>query len=81
MGDYSCATGGGVGKCVLLIWIKTVEPLLWDTSIQRTPPFRGHKIWFQKKVNVIQLFESVSSIEGIALFSGNGHVFWKSTLI
>ena len=28
----------------------TVEPLLWDTSIQGTPPFRGHKIWLRKNV-------------------------------
>ena len=27
----------------------TVERLLWDTTIQGTPPFRGYEIWSQKK--------------------------------
>ena len=36
----------------------TVEPLLWDTSIQGTPPFRRHKIWSQKSAHII--FESIS---------------------
>ena len=36
----------------------TVEPLLWDTSIQGTPPFRRHKIWSQKSAHII--FESMS---------------------
>ena len=38
-----------------------VEPLLWDTSIQGTPPFRGHKIWLRKNVYIIFVF--VTSIE------------------
>ena len=34
----------------------TVEPLLWDTSIQGTPPFRGHKIWLRKNVYIMFVF-------------------------
>ena len=40
-------------KCVLAIWghflphfpaqSRSVEPLLWDSSIQGAPPFRGHE--------------------------------------
>ena len=30
-----------------------MEPLLWDASVQETPPFRGHKIWSQKNVHII----------------------------
>ena len=33
--------------------IITVDPFLWDTSIQGTPPFRGHKICPQKNVHII----------------------------
>ena len=33
----------------------TVEPLLWDTSIQETLPFRRHKIWSWKNVLIILL--------------------------
>ena len=52
----------------------TVEPLLWETSIKWTPLFRGHNIWSRKKVHIT--FVSVTSIEGIPLFRGNGHLFW-----
>ena len=33
----------------------TVETLIWNTSIQRTPPFesRGHQIWSRKNVVII----------------------------
>ena len=34
----------------------------WETSIQGTPPFRGHKIWSWKNVYIIFVF--VTSIEG-----------------
>ena len=34
----------------------TVEPLLWDNSIQRTPLFRGHKIWSKKNFHIIFAF-------------------------
>ena len=30
-----------------------VEPLLSDTCIQGTPPFRGHKIWSRKNTHTI----------------------------
>ena len=53
--------------------VYTVEPILWDTSIQETPPFRGRKIWSPKNVHVIFVF--VSSIEGTPLFMGEGIVF------
>jgi len=54
--------------------ISTVELLLWDTSLQETPPFRGHKIWSRKNVDII--FVSVTSIEGIPLLRGKGHFLW-----
>ena len=38
-----------------------------------TPRFRGHKIWFRKNIHII--FLSVTSIEGIPLFRGNGRLF------
>ena len=51
--------------------IGTVEPFLWDTSIQGTPPsFRGHKIWLQKNVHI-----NFTSIEGTPLLRGEGHLF------
>ena len=39
----------------------TVEPLLWYSSIQGTPPLREHRIWSQKNVQIIFVF--VTSIE------------------
>ena len=39
----------------------TVEPLLWDTSIQGTPPFRGH------------LHSGGTSIQGTPPFRGHLH--------
>ena len=33
----------------MLIFSITVEPLLWDTSIQGTPPFKGKKILVTEK--------------------------------
>ena len=38
------------------------EFLLWDTCIQKTPPFMIRQIWFQKNVHIISV--SVTSIEG-----------------
>ena len=55
-----------------MMYIK-VEPILWDTSIQETPPFRGHKIWCPKNVHVIFVF--VSSIKGTPLFMREGLFF------
>ena len=52
----------------------TVEPLLWDTSIQGSPPFRGHKIWSRKNVHMI--FVSIPSSVGTPLFRGKAHIFW-----
>ena len=60
-------------------WQITVEPLLWDTSIQVTPPFGGQKIWSPKNVHIISVF--VTSIEGKPLFRGKGHFFWVQTLV
>ena len=49
-----------------------VEPIPWDTSIQGTPPFRGHKIWSWKNCNYI-IFVPVTSTEGTTLFKGKEH--------
>ena len=54
-----------------------MEPSLWDTSIQETPPFRGQKIWCPKNVHVILVF--VSSIEGTPLFMGKGLFFYSGS--
>ena len=51
----------------------TVEPILWDTSVQVTPPFGGHNIWSPKNVDTIFVF--VSSGEGTLLFMGKGLFF------
>ena len=52
----------------------TLEPLLWDTSIQGTPPhaLRGHKIWSLKNVHII--FEFATSIKGSSI-QGKGTLF------
>ena len=47
----------------------TVEPLLWYSSIQGTPPLREHRIWSQKNVQIIFVF--VTSIEETPLLSGH----------
>ena len=47
----------------------TVEPLLWYSSIQGTPPLRKHRIWSQKNVQIILVF--VTSIEETLLLSGH----------
>ena len=39
-----------------------VEPLLQDTSIQGTPPFRGHKIWPGKNVHQQQFIQLSSNL-------------------
>ena len=52
----------------------TMEPLLWDTSPQRTPPFTGYKIGSWKTFHII--FVSVTSIKGTHLFRGKGPSFW-----
>ena len=46
--------------------------LLWNTSIQRAPPFRGHKIESRKNVNII--FVSFTSVVGTS--RRKGHFFW-----
>ena len=41
-----------------------MEPLLWDTSVQWTPPFRpGHKIWSRENVHMTLLKGRVYSGE------------------
>ena len=40
----------------------TVEPLFWNTSIQGTPPFRGHKIWPGKNVHQQQFIQFSSNL-------------------
>ena len=67
--NFSCA-----------LYVITVEPLLWDTSVQGTPPFSGHKIWSWKNVHII-FVQSVSSIEGTPLFRGKGHFLKRWGLI
>ena len=47
----------------------TVEPLLWYSSIQGTPPLREHRIWSQKNIHIIFVF--VTSIEETPLFRGH----------
>ena len=55
-------------------YLTTVEPFLWDTFIQRSPPFKGHELRSRKSVHMIFVF--VTSIEGTPLFRGKGHFFW-----
>ena len=69
----------------------TLELVIWDTSIQGTPPFRGHKIWSRKNVHVILVFVTSilkrhTSIQGkgaISLGSELGHLLalkrWLTT--
>ena len=47
----------------------TVEPLLWDTFIHWTRPFRGHKLSSRKNIHIT--FVPVTSIEGTLLFKGH----------
>ena len=51
-----------------------MEPLLWDTSIQGTRPFRGTQNLVRKNVHII--FAFVASIEGPPLFKGKEHFLW-----
>ena len=37
---------------LVLHYISGTELLLWNSSIQGTPPVRGHKIWSQKNVHL-----------------------------
>ena len=57
---------------------RSVEPLLWDSSIQGAPPFTGHEHGTQdlvpEKCHIIFVF--VASIEETPLFRGTGHFFW-----
>ena len=55
-------------------YLTTVEPLLWNTFIQRSPPFKGRKLRSLKNVHMIFVF--VTSIEGTPLFRGKRHFFW-----
>ena len=55
-------------------YLNTVEPFPWDTFIQRSPPFKGHKLRSRKNVHMIFVF--VTSIEETPLFRGKGHFFW-----
>ena len=48
-----------VDRCKKYIY-DSVEPLLWDTSIQGTPPFTGRKMWSRKNAHII--FVSITSI-------------------
>ena len=59
----------------------TVKTLLWDTSIQGTPPSRGHKIWSLNNVHII--FGSVTSIQGTPLsaLSRERDTFWVTHVI
>ena len=50
----------------------TVDPLLWETSIQGI-----HKIWSRKSVHKVFVF--VTSFEETSLFRGNGHFFGAPT--
>ena len=71
----------GPGKCQKQITYSEVEIPKAEKQGRssmdsfRTPPFRGHKIWVLKNVQII-LFVSVTSIEGTPLFRGKGQVFW-----
>ena len=58
--------------------LTTVEPLLWNTFIQRSPLFKGRKLRSRKNVHMIFVF--VTSIEGTPLFRGKGHLFWVPKL-
>ena len=59
--------------CTRTLFLNTAEPLLWDTSFQGTPLFKGHKIWSRKNAHVI--FVSITSLEGTPLFRGMGLFF------
>ena len=68
------------GNIIIIIIIINIIIIGRLTSkIQRnlffgTPPFRGHKIWFRKNIDII--FVSVISIEGTPLFKGKRHFFY-----
>ena len=52
-----------------------VEALIWDTSIQGTPLFKGHKIWSQKNVHIIFVFVICDLFKG-QLYSGERDTFF-----
>ena len=52
----------------------TVESLLWDTSVPRTPPLTGYKTGSWKTFHII--FLPVTSIKRTNLFRGKRPSFW-----
>ena len=57
--------------------ISTVELVLWDTSLQETPPFRGHKIWSRKNVDII-FDHNLLPLLKEHLYSGERDTFYGS---
>ena len=53
----------------------TMEPLLWDTSIHWTPPFRVHKIWPRKEKSSHNLCICYLYWRDTT-FQGKGTLFW-----
>ena len=47
-----------------------MKPFLWDTSIQGTPPVRGHQIWSQKHFHTIFVVVTVVPLLKGHLYSG-----------
>ena len=57
--------------------ISTVELVLWETSLQETPPFRGHKIWSRKNVDII-FDHNLLPLLKEHLYSGERDTFYGS---
>ena len=70
--NNSFFTGGNSGQYHTTVSY-TMEPLLWDTSIQGQLYSGGCKIWSWK--NFHNMFVSVTSIEGITSIQGKGTLF------
>ena len=61
------------GHSFLWVWSSltiTVKPLLWDTSIQGTPPVREHQIWSRKHFHIIFVVVTVVPLLKGHLYSG-----------
>ena len=63
-----CDTAAILSKETYAPFLNAVVPLLWDTSVQGTLPFRGHKISSLKNVHIIFVF--FTSVEGGSIISG-----------
>ena len=73
-----CDAAAILSKEIYAPFLNAVVPLLWDTSIQGTLPFRGHKISSLKNVHIIFIF--FTSVEGRSIQEKGTHTQKKLSI-